>query len=272
MDTREPARRAPIPGPRTFVGQHLFGTYAVLACAISWTYWLVLLLRGGSESHAPGLLGPMVAGFVVVALARGWAGPAALLRRMVRWRVSLRWYLVALSPLVVVAGAAVIGVVLGRGWPTAIDLFAIDGFPSGTVLGAYLAVLVLNGFGEEVGWRGVGWPALRSQRSFVGAAARLALVWAVWHIPTLWLDTGMSDLPLVLLPGWLLGLAAGAVVFGWVYERTGESLLVVAIFHANINVASASTVTAGGARVVTSMAVIVAAIAILRHEASVGEA
>jgi uncharacterized protein len=266
MDTREPASWTVTSGPSGFLGRHLFGTYAVLACATSWVYWLVLLGRGGSESHVPGLLGPLVAGFAVATLAGGRSGAASLLRRMVRWRVAPRWYLVALSPLLVVVGAAVIGAALGRGWPTAIDLVDIDGFPSGSVLGGYLAVLLLNGFGEEVGWRGVGWPALRAQRPLVAAAVRLAVVWAVWHIPTLWLATGMSDLPLVLLPGWLVGLAAGAVVFGWVYERTGGSLLVVAVLHANINVASASRVTTGGARVGTSIAVIVAAVAILRHE------
>ena len=34
-----------------------------------------------------------------------------------------------------------------------------------------------------------------------------------------WLDSGMRGFPLLLLPGFFVGMAAGAVVLGWLYER-----------------------------------------------------
>jgi hypothetical protein len=61
--------------------------------------------------------------------------------------------------------------------------------------GALLAmVLVINGYGEEVGWRGFAWSRLRERHSMAGAAALLGLVWAGWHLPVFWLDTGMRNL------------------------------------------------------------------------------
>jgi hypothetical protein len=52
----------------------------------------------GWPTHIPGLLGPMLATFVMSALLAGGGG-AGLLRRMFLWRVPIPRYLVALSPL-----------------------------------------------------------------------------------------------------------------------------------------------------------------------------
>jgi membrane protease YdiL (CAAX protease family) len=106
-------------------------------------------------------------------------------------------------------------------------------------------VLVINGYGEEVGWRGFAWTRLRERHSMAGAAARLGLVWAGWHLPVFWLDTGMRNLQWFVIPGWIIGLMAGAVVLVWLYERACSSLLIVAMFHTLLNVASATLATEG---------------------------
>lgn len=259
-----PLRRA---GLRGVVAVHRFGVFAVLAGVFSWSWWLPTLAAGGTASHAPGLLGPAVAGLVVTALADGRAGLARVGRACVRWRVPWRYAVAALAPLAVVAVAVLAARFRDGAAPSALEIVAIGGFPSGTVAGALLALLVVNGFGEEVGWRGVAWPALRHRHDLAAAALRLTLVWALWHVPTWWLATGMEGIPVWLLPGWLVGLAAGAVVLGWLVERTG-SLLVAAVFHAGLNLASASALTEGTAAAVVTMAVVVAAVALLRRDAA----
>jgi membrane protease YdiL (CAAX protease family) len=127
-------------------------------------------------------------------------------------------------------------------------------------------VLVVNGFGEEVGWRGVAWPRLRERHTIAGAALLLTVPWAIWHLPAFWLATGLADLPLAAVPGWLVGLGAGAVVLGWLYERARCSILIVALFHASLNMASATDGTAGLPAAVVTAAVIFAAVAILRRQ------
>lgn len=55
----------------------------------------------------------------------------------------------------------------------------------------------------------------------------------------------MRGLPPLMLPGFLIGLAAGAVVLGWLYEQARSSLFVVALWHAMLNMTSATEGTEG---------------------------
>lgn len=262
--TRDRARR---PVVAALVRRHPLGAHLALTFLLSWSYWIPLAVAGGEGSHVPGLLGPALAALVVSAVVEGRAGPAGLAARMARWRVPVRWYLVALAPLL--AGA--VGMWVQRmvsGGPVPLDgLSRFPGLPDVGWAGVFVLVLVLNGFGEEVGWRGYLWPRLRRDHSLAAAAGLLALPWAVWHLPTFWLDAGLDLEPLVL-PGWLIGLAAGAVVLGWLFERTG-SLLLVALFHASLNMVSATDIGVLPASF-ASAGVIVAAVVLLRWDARRG--
>jgi uncharacterized protein len=246
------------------VRRHQVGTHLALTLAWSWGYWIPLAATGGEGSHVPGLLGPAIAALIVTAIVDGRRGLRELGRRMRRWRLPARWYLVALAPLVTGALGIAILLVVAPDTITLRSLGSFPGLPDVGWLGVFVLALAINGFGEEVGWRGFVWPRLRRRRSLGGAALALAVPWAIWHVPTFWLATGM-DLEPYVFPGWLLGLAAGAVVLGWLYERTG-SLLLVALFHASLNMISGTDVPVLPAAL-TSMAIIVGAVALLRWTA-----
>jgi len=51
------------------IRRHPLPAFFVLAYLFSWSYWIPLALAGGEGSHIPGLLGPMLAAFVVGAVA-----------------------------------------------------------------------------------------------------------------------------------------------------------------------------------------------------------
>jgi uncharacterized protein len=80
-----------------------------------------------------------------------------------------------------------------------------------------------------------------------------------------WIDSGLRGFDLWLAPGWLGGLAAGAVVIGWLVERADGSLLLVAIFRAFLNMASATPATEGIPAIAASVVVIGWAVWILRR-------
>jgi uncharacterized protein len=204
-------------GGRGFVRRHPLGSYLTGALLLSWGYWILLALAGGEGSHVPGLLGPAVAAVVISAVIGGRREVGVLLGRVGRWRVGLRWYVVALAPLAGAALGVAILAAAGSG-PTRAELAAFPGLPTVGWLGIYVLALLVNGFGEEIGWRGFAWPRLRERRSIAAAAGVLAVPWALWHVPTFWLATGL-DLEPFVIPGWLLGLVAGGVVLG---TRTGR--------------------------------------------------
>jgi uncharacterized protein len=250
------------------VRRHPLGGFLLLAFALSWGFWIPLALGGGEGSHVLGLLGPALAAVLVSAGIGGRHAVGALLAGLVRWRVHPGWYAVAFAPLV--GGALGVGLLAVGGYPLppASAWTSLAGFPDLGWLGLFLVVLLINGVGEETGWRGFAWPRLRAGRSLAGAAVLLAVPWALWHLPTFWLATGMGDLHPAVIPGWLVGLAAGAVVLGWIYERTGGSLLIVALFHASINIASATEATAGLPAAISSIGVMAAALVLLRRPAA----
>ena len=196
------------------IRRHPLGVFFLFAFAYSWAYWIPVAVTGGELSHFPGLMGPTLAAFTVAAVVQGVAGPRRLLARMARWRVPLRWYAAALVPgvagLIAVGGLALAGRV-----PSIAELSTMPGLPLVGWLGVLALVLMINGYGEEVGWRGYAWPRLRERHSMAGGALVLTLLWAAWHVPTFWIDTGMRNVNPLIIPGWIIGLASGAVVLGW---------------------------------------------------------
>lgn len=246
--------------------RHPMATYVALAFVLSWSWWIPTVILGGQASHVPGLAGPAIAGLVTTAAVDGRRGVADLLSRTARWRVPARWHVVALAPLAVGGLALALLAVTGRDLPGWDRLAAFPGLSTTSWVATFAAVLVLNGLGEEIGWRGVAWPRLRQRHGLVGAAGLLFVPWALWHLPLFWLSTGLGDLDLLTVPGWLVGLAAGTLVLGWLYEHARSSLLIVALFHTSLNMASATDGIAGLPAAATSAAVIAAAVVIVRHD------
>ncbi len=219
-----------------------------------------MALAGGTASHFPGLLGPLVAAVVVAAATGGL--PA--LRRL-RGRLGApRWWALALSPLFVGAVAVAISRATGDG-PSLGTLADMPGLPAWSGPGVFLVVFLVGGVGEEAGWRGLAWARLRRGCGLRDAALALTVPWAFWHLPLFWIDSGLASMPLHVAPGWLLVLASGAVVLGWLYERS-SSILVVALAHTAVNMASGTRGGEGLVAAAVSPAVIAAAVAVLRAD------
>lgn len=250
-------------GPITrSVRAHPLGSYIGLAFFVSWSYWITDIALGGDLSHFPGLLGPLVAAFVVSAVAGRRTGARALWRHVVHWRSAWRWYAAAAVPLLIAAVGVGVEAVRGDapGWN---EFGELPGAPQLGWLGVAAFTIVVNGFGEETGWRGFAWPLLRRHRTIGRAAVVLAVPWAAWHLPLFWIDSALGDMSIALILGFFAGMVAGAVVLGWLYERSGCSVPVVAVWHTMLNMASATTGTATVAPAV-SIVVIVWAVVIVR--------
>jgi uncharacterized protein len=227
--------------------------YYALTLAISWGNWLMLIARGeqvapGSRaSHFPGLLGPMLAAFIVTAVIHGKSGVRDLLHRMLRWRTGWPWGIViALSPL---AMGLVVFVALswtGTPMPALRDFALFPGIPVATPLWLVLVLVwIFNGYGEEVGWRGFLTEQLLQRYNRFHTALRVAGFWLVWHLPLFWLNQSMATLVGPMLLGWAIGLVCGAFFLTWLYLATGRSILIVAVWHVTYNMMVAPAAGAG---------------------------
>ena len=211
------------------VKRHRLTTFFILAYALSWWAWILYAL--GAFPTPIASFGPFLAAVVVLAVTEGKAGLLGLLRRMVRWRVAPGWYAVALLlPVVLAASATALNVLLGAQPPSAVQLGAWTG-----IFSTFAIVLLIPGFGgawEEPGWRGYALPRLQSSRSALVASLILAALIAGWHLPLMVAgQVHYSDIVLIL---------AGVIVFNWVFNNTGGSVLIIMLMHAANNAVSGS--------------------------------
>jgi membrane protease YdiL (CAAX protease family) len=95
-------------------------------------------------------------------------------------------------------------------------------------------ILLLGGpLGEEFGWRGYAWPAMRARHSWRTSSLIIGVVWGLWHLPLFFIaGTLQSRLP--VLP-FLASTIALSVVFGWLSERSRGSVLPALTLHTAVN-------------------------------------
>jgi uncharacterized protein len=209
--------------------RHPLITFFVLAYALSWLAWPVWAL--GFYPNPIFSFGPFLAALLVLAITRGKTGVGGLLRRMVRWRVGLRWYAVALLvPVTLTLAATVLNVLLGAQAPSSAELGGWTG-----LLPLFFLILLIPGLGgtwEEPGWRGYALPRLQDGRSALIASLILGVLWALWHLPLMVVgQVHYADIVLVI---------AAAVVFTWVFNNANGSVLIVMLMHAMNNTVSGS--------------------------------
>jgi hypothetical protein len=162
------------------VKQHPLITFFVLAYALSWWAWTLYALELFPNPIAS--FGPFLAALVVLMVAHGKSGVVGLLRRMVRWRVGLRWYAVALLlPVGLAVAATVLNVLLGAQAPSPAELGGWTSLFS--TLAIVLLVPGVGGAWEEPGWRGYALPRLQTGRSALSASLILGVLIVGWHVP-----------------------------------------------------------------------------------------
>jgi membrane protease YdiL (CAAX protease family) len=248
--------------------------FFVLACAWS---WVGFLLFGFSKAgllpfQVPGEVahlaeyGPTLAGILLAAVTGGRAAVKALLRRGLRWRIGIGWFLVTLllAPAVVLCTIGFRSLLghqhpawsLMLGWgPRFVDhmrgLTPSVGALSGliwfaekgtvpTVLVAILVSIMSGGVTEEFGFRGYAQRTLEGRGSALRAAVIVGLMWGLWHLgPWHLFFTGDARTALAENALWIFDYLVAtiplAVLMAWLLANTGGSVLVAILFHASLN-------------------------------------
>lgn len=205
---------------KNWVERHPLSTFIVLACALSW--WLVPL------SGFPLGSGPFLAALIVLWLTRGGEGIRGLFRQIVKWRVSWKWYAVALLlPSLAAIVAGWITIQLGAPSPPDAEIALWTEVPF-----TFFVVLLLPVFGpwEEPGFRGFALSNLMTRWSTLVAGLLVGVIHVFWHLPLFFTgDIPTADVVYIL---------AASVVFAWLVTGSGGSVLMAMIMHATSNAVS----------------------------------
>jgi membrane protease YdiL (CAAX protease family) len=227
--------------------------YFVLTYTISWAFMLPVALsaQGLISQNVPyalyylGSFGPALSAIIVTGATQGRLGLRSLLSRLWKWRVGWRYYAFAvLGPIGLFAVAVLANRVIAGAWPDLSLLGQIDYLPYLGIPGVLGVWFLTYGLGEETGWRGFALPHLQRTRPAASAALLLGVLWAGWHLPAFFFRDTYMEMGLPGFAMFVVSICFASVVFAWLYNSTGGSLLLVILFHVFFNWLSVSE--AGG--------------------------
>ena len=202
--------------------------FLVATFALTWLMFLPVIVGLVDPESPAGLIflpligigAPSIMAFVLTGFSEGRRGVQDLWRRGRRWRVGISWYaIVVFLP----------SLAYGVAWVADSGLNA----PS---IGPWVPALIsglLAGILEEFGWSGFVFPRLQKIYGFVPAGLAMGFIVASWHLP-LFFTPGQPQERFEFVP-FLLTLIVVRFLFGWVYNGSGESILLLILFHASGN-------------------------------------
>jgi len=222
-----------------------------IAFALSWSIVIPQAAadRGLINLQLPGAVGflsplaPMLAAVLMSLREGGTAELKRLFRSLLLWRVAARWYAVILLgfPLLALVAVALSFITSGHR-PDLSASYIHSIFPEfprnlspWLLFLPFLLLSIVTTIPEETGWRGFALPRL--QRSWGPLLASLAVgsLWGFWHLPDFFylraVQSGIS------FPLFLAGTVSTSILFTWVFNGTGGSLLMVSILHSSFNAA-----------------------------------
>jgi membrane protease YdiL (CAAX protease family) len=189
------------------------------------------------------IFGLALPAFLGTAAMSGTAGVRDLLGRSLRWRVGIGWYLLAFLGLLIatlLVGTAPLEALVEK-WPLFFTMF----------LPGILVPLVLTHLAEEAGWTGFMQDTLQDRHGPLLASILVAPAFVFMHLPLSFLEAPRITLAVVQLALVQLAVQATVVIFfrvviTWLYNGTGRSVLIVALFHSAFNSAGTGSDYATG--------------------------
>ncbi len=182
--------------------------------------WLVYLLTRLADFAFS------IAGVVMIAVTAGRIGLRELWQRLIRWRIGWGWYVVGMLPLFLylLATAVANAFPSANFTPSAIinALFSLHA-------GFFVSLFLRGALGEELGLRGFALPRLQARMSPFRASLIIGVLWGAWHLPVL---IGRDLLSIVAFSLLSIGLS---MLFTWLFNGSGGSLIPVLLFHASQN-------------------------------------
>jgi membrane protease YdiL (CAAX protease family) len=248
---------------RGVVARHPVAAFLIMAFVFGWGGMLPLLLsENGPVTVVPielpwmpftailSMFGLALPAFLVTAATDGKDGVRDLLHRILRWRVGVHWYLLALFGLLL---ATLLGAIpflgltpieeLAQKWELLFTLYLWGG-----LWGVLVPFLLIN-LWEETGWTGFMQHTLQERHGPLLASVIVAPAFALIHMPAYfvsgWLggkDPSLGDFPSVLFQMVITAVFAIflRVLIMWLYNGSGRSVLIVALFHSAFNAISGS--------------------------------
>ena len=244
--------------------------FGLVAYGWSWFFWLPSALMAEGITLPSGLLGyfnwsfrlggwgPLIAALVVTFWDLRMDGVKALLKRGVKFRFGIIWYLIALLLFpIIIGGSLLLAVASGE------SLHDMEAFAEPIAIPISFIVIFFTGgpLQEEFGWRGFAQDRLQGKWSALVASIVVGAMWGLWHLPLFFVPE-MGFYYQRPIWGLVLTTILISIPIAWVYNNTGRSILAAMLMHTSFNWAHYLFPTLGSDRAGLILFVAQAAVAV----------
>jgi uncharacterized protein len=246
---------------------HAFVRYGVVTFGWTWTLWWTAALAAPALPSLVvtllfvlGGLGPLL-GAAAVLRSADRAYRQDLVRRVLDPRkISISWWLALAAVTILPALSGFIAASVSGHMPVS------DGAVTFGTVTFVVGFALAAGLVEEPGWRGVALDRLQSLTVPVAAALMIGVQWILWHLPLFFMEGSYQyELGLGSTRFWVFNafLLVLSVLYVWLCNGSGGSILVAILAHAGTNIAGSlipqntlSDVVGLGTAVVAAAAII----------------
>jgi len=233
---------------KTYIRNNPLVSFVLINYLVSWiflypSYQLILNAEEGtfpllSLIGLVGAYGPSISAIIVEKITHGSQGVKVLLRKLLIWKVHLKWYIfVFLIPIALYCLAVVSSKLFGY------QLEEIN-FKAGlnSFLPFLLIALPFGPLGEELGWRGFFLPRLLEKYNIWKSSLVLGLVWTIWHLASFTFPgaaiPSIFEVSVWTLFLYFLTIIAESLLFTYLFIKTRGSVLIAILFHTVFNASS----------------------------------
>jgi len=174
-----------------------------------------------------GTFAPSFVALGLTARETGLPGIRTLLRRVVDFHASWRWFVFAVGYIATLKLLTAVTYRLATAsWPA---------FGTTPLVVIPFAILISTPVqaGEEIGWRGYALPRLAERFGFPRASLLLGLLWGAWHLPLFFIPGHPNHgQPLLFF---VLGSTGLSVAMTWLYMNTRGSVGFAMLMHSAVN-------------------------------------
>ncbi len=203
--------------------------FFVIAFAWSWIFWMPEVLWDFHLYLAP--FGPTMAAFLLAYINEGRSGVWDLLKRGIDFRFKKIWFVPIFLLMPAIVGVSFL-----------LAVFSGEPMPENTVLSqpwiiipAFFYIFFLGGpVEEEFGWRGYALDRLQVNYNALISSVILGIIWGLWHLPLFFIPRQEMYYNIPIW-GFILGTIFFSIIFTWVYNNTGRSILAVLLLHTTGN-------------------------------------
>lgn len=207
--------------------------FYIIAFAFSWALWAPQVLSDRGILQIPsfilslstfGAYGPLIAALGLTFFYQGKKGIIEFLKRVIKFNFNLKWYLIIFLTFPLILGGSL--VLAGVSFTEILS----ETNPMIIFIGFFVVFFTTGPLQEELGWRGYALDRLQKKWNALISSIVVGFMWGIWHLPLFFMlrEESYYNNPIW---GLILSTILISILFTWIYNNTGRSIMGALLFH-----------------------------------------